>query len=75
MLVRLRESGSVLLAGDIVAPSSRSIRCAASIDLRDCSRSTFASVWLHHDLDAQRIIRTAPASTTSLAVRSQAGRR
>ncbi|HZO97134.1 MAG TPA: N-acyl homoserine lactonase family protein [Gaiellaceae bacterium] len=73
LLVRLRESGPILLAGDIAytardyaeaavrrgnvdrEESRRSIETARRIE-----RELGATVWLHHDLEAQRAVRTAP---------------
>lgn len=75
LLVELPETGPVLLAGDIaysaadytdsaVRPlnvdleaSRRSIDSAKALE-RECG----ATVWLHHDLEAQRNVRTAPSS-------------
>ncbi|TML32817.1 MAG: N-acyl homoserine lactonase family protein [Actinobacteria bacterium] len=74
MLVRLRESGSVLLAGDVAYTARDYAEGAvreANVDLEQSRKSIEAAqrierdlgatVWLHHDLDAQRIIRTAPS--------------
>jgi N-acyl homoserine lactone hydrolase len=73
LLVRLRDSGPILLAGDIaysardyaeeavrqanvdLAKSRRSIAAAKQIE-----RKLSATVWLHHDRDAQRAVHTAP---------------
>jgi N-acyl homoserine lactone hydrolase len=75
LLVVLPETGPVLLAGDIaysaadyaasavrrdnadVDASRRSIEAAKALE-----RDRGATVWLHHDLDAQRQVRTAPSS-------------
>lgn len=74
LFVELRDSGPILLATDI-AYSAQDYADAAvrtsNVDL-DRSRSSIetakrierehgATVWLHHDLEAQRNIRTAPA--------------
>lgn len=74
LLVRLRESGPILLAGDIayntrdyaegavragnvdLEQSRRSIEIAKRIE-----RELGATVWLHHDRDAQRAVRVAPS--------------
>jgi N-acyl homoserine lactone hydrolase len=74
LLVVLRETGPVLIAGDIaytepdyqesaVRPlnvdleaSRRSIELAKALE-----RDRGATVWLHHDLEAQRSVRTAPS--------------
>jgi glyoxylase-like metal-dependent hydrolase (beta-lactamase superfamily II) len=73
LLVDLRDSGPILLATDI-AYSAHDYADAAvrtsNVDL-DQSRSSIetakrierehgATVWLHHDLEAQRDVRTAP---------------
>jgi N-acyl homoserine lactone hydrolase len=73
LLVRLRDSGAILLAGDIaysardyaeeavrrgnvdLDASRRSIQTAKRIE-----RELGAAVWLHHDLEAQRSVQTAP---------------
>jgi N-acyl homoserine lactone hydrolase len=73
LLVHLRDAGPILLAGDIAysAPdyadgavresnfdldqSKQSIETAKRIE-----RALGANVWLHHDLDSQRAVRTAP---------------
>lgn len=74
LLVALRDTGPVLLAGDI-AYSTEDYRVGAvrrgNVDLdasrrsievaRRLERDRGATVWLHHDLDAQRAVRTAPA--------------
>jgi N-acyl homoserine lactone hydrolase len=74
LLVRLPEAGPILLGTDI-AYSARdyaegAVR-AANVDLEQSRRSIEiakrierelgATVWLHHDLEAQREVRTAPA--------------
>jgi N-acyl homoserine lactone hydrolase len=73
LLVRLPDSGPVLLAGDI-AYSGRDYAQAAvreaNFDLEKSRRSIAtakrierelgAAVWLHHDRDAQRAVHTAP---------------
>ena len=73
LLLRLRDAGPILLAGD-VSYSSRdyadgAVR-SANVDLEQSARSIEkakalereigAAVWLHHDRDAQRDIRAAP---------------
>lgn len=73
LLVRLRGTGPVLLAGDIAyaaADYARGLAPAARTDAEQARRSVErakrmerelgAAVWLHHDPDAQRPIRTAP---------------
>jgi glyoxylase-like metal-dependent hydrolase (beta-lactamase superfamily II) len=73
ILVRLSESGPVLLAGDIAYTARDYAETAvreANVDLEQSRRSIKtaqrierqlgAAVWLHHDLDAQRAVRTAP---------------
>lgn len=73
LLVTLPESGPILLAGDIaysaddfaasavrslnvdVDASRRSIEVAKTLE-----RDRGATVWLHHDIDAQATVRTAP---------------
>jgi N-acyl homoserine lactone hydrolase len=74
LLVHLRDSGPILLATDI-AYSARdyaeeAVR-TANVDLEQSRRSIEiakrigreldAKVWLHHDLEAQREVRTVPA--------------
>jgi N-acyl homoserine lactone hydrolase len=74
LLVVLAKAGAVLLAGDIaysaadyaesavregnvdLEASRRSIEAAKALE-----RDRGATVWLHHDLDAQRNVRTAPS--------------
>lgn len=74
LLLSLRESGPILLAADIaysaqdyaearvragnvdVDASRRSIESAKRLE-----RELGAAVWLHHDLEGQRSVRTAPA--------------
>jgi len=74
LLVRLREAGPILLAGDIAYSAvdyERSAVRAGNVDL-EASRASIekakalerdrgATVWLHHDLHAQRALPTAPA--------------
>jgi N-acyl homoserine lactone hydrolase len=73
MLVRLRETGPILLAADIAYTAQDYAQGAAreaNVDLEQSRRSIErakriqrelgATVWLHHDLDAQRAVRTAP---------------
>jgi glyoxylase-like metal-dependent hydrolase (beta-lactamase superfamily II) len=74
LLVNLRDTGPILLAGDIAYSAvdyARSAVRAGNVDL-DASRESIekakalerdfgARVWLHHDLEAQRQIRLAPA--------------
>src|SRR3954447_1586306 len=73
LLVRLRETGSILLAGD-VSYSVKDFAAGAvrpgNVDLEASARSIAAArqledegvaIWLHHDADAQRDVRTAPA--------------
>jgi N-acyl homoserine lactone hydrolase len=73
LLIRLPSSGPILLAGDIayssrdyaedavrqgnvdLAASRRSIATAKQLE-----RELGATVWLHHDTDAQSAVRTAP---------------
>lgn len=75
LLVDLRETGPVLLATDIAYCARDYAEGAvrqSNVDLEQSrcsierakriSRERGASIWLHHDLDAQREIRTAPAS-------------
>jgi len=73
LLVMLPQTGPVLLAGD-VAYSARDYAQAAvragNVDIeasrlsiertQTIERELGATVWLHHDLDAQRAIQTAP---------------
>jgi glyoxylase-like metal-dependent hydrolase (beta-lactamase superfamily II) len=74
LLVVLPETGPILLAGDIAysaADYAESAVRAGNVDLRASRRSIEAAkalerdrgatVWLHHDLKAQRSIRTAPS--------------
>ena len=74
LLVVLPETGPVLLAGDIAyseADYAASAVRADNVDLdasrrsienaKALERDTGARVWLHHDLDAQRTVRTAPS--------------
>jgi N-acyl homoserine lactone hydrolase len=74
LLVRLPETGPVLLATDIVysaADYADSAVRASNVDLDASARSIArakeieaslgAVVWLHHDLEGQRAIRSAPA--------------
>jgi glyoxylase-like metal-dependent hydrolase (beta-lactamase superfamily II) len=74
LLVTLPEAGPILLAGDIAYSTLDYTRSAVrdgNVDL-DASRESIekakalerdlgATVWLHHDLEAQREVRTAPA--------------
>jgi N-acyl homoserine lactone hydrolase len=73
MLVRLRETGPILLAADIAYTAQDYAEGAvreANVDLEQSRRSIErakriarefgATVWLHHDLDAQRAVRTVP---------------
>jgi N-acyl homoserine lactone hydrolase len=74
LLVTLRDAGPILLAGDIAYSAvdyARSAVRAGNVDL-DASRDSIehakalerdlgATVWLHHDLEAQRHVRPAPA--------------
>jgi glyoxylase-like metal-dependent hydrolase (beta-lactamase superfamily II) len=75
LLVTLRDAGPILLAGDIAYSAvdyARSAVRAGNVDLqasRDSiekakvlERDLGAKVWLHHDLEAQRQVRPAPAS-------------
>lgn len=73
LLVNLRDSGPILLAGDITYSArdyAGDVVREANVDLEQSRRSIQtakrlerelgAKVWLHHDLDAQRRIRHAP---------------
>lgn len=73
LLVTLADSGRILLAGDIAysaADYATGAVRSGNVDLEQSRRSIAvaqqierelgATVWLHHDLDAQREIRTAP---------------
>jgi N-acyl homoserine lactone hydrolase len=77
LLVALPETGPVLLAGDIAYSAEDYAKSAVrqgNVDLEASRRSIEAAkalerdggatVWLHHDLDAQRSIRTAPSLYT-----------
>jgi N-acyl homoserine lactone hydrolase len=73
LLVRLRDTGPILLAADIAYTAQDyaegAVR-AGNVDLDQSRRSIErakriasergATVWLHHDPDAQRAVRTAP---------------
>jgi glyoxylase-like metal-dependent hydrolase (beta-lactamase superfamily II) len=73
LLVDLRDSGPILLATDIAYSAQdyadAAIR-ASNVDLEQSRRSIEtakrierelgATVWLHHDLEAQRDVRNAP---------------
>lgn len=74
LLVRLRDAGPILLAGDIAYSAQDYADGAvrqANVDLEQSRRSIEtakrlerelgATVWLHHDLQAQRAVRTAPS--------------
>lgn len=73
LLVALPETGPVLLAGDLAYSvadyTARAIRALnfdldasrQSIDAAKALEATGVNVWLHHDIDAQRKIKTAPA--------------
>ena len=74
LLVALPQTGPLLLAGD-VSYSTKDYAAGAvrsgNVDLEASARSLEAvkqleregvTVWLHHDADAQREVRTAPAS-------------
>jgi N-acyl homoserine lactone hydrolase len=73
LLVRMRETGPILLAADIAYTAQdyeEGVVREANVDLEQSRRSIErakriereldATVWLHHDLDAQRAVRTAP---------------
>jgi glyoxylase-like metal-dependent hydrolase (beta-lactamase superfamily II) len=73
LLVDLRDSGPILLATDLAYSAQdyadAAVR-ASNVDLEQSRRSIGiarrierelgAAVWLHHDLEAQRDVRTAP---------------
>jgi N-acyl homoserine lactone hydrolase len=74
LLVVLPESGPILLAGDIAYSAADYVESAVragNVDLEASRRSIEAAkalecglgatVWLHHDLEAQRNVRTAPS--------------
>jgi N-acyl homoserine lactone hydrolase len=74
LLVELRDTGPVLLAGDIAysaADYAQSAVRAANVDVeasrraieraKALERERGATVWLHHDLEGQRDVRTAPS--------------
>jgi N-acyl homoserine lactone hydrolase len=74
LLAELRDSGPILLATDLAYSTQdyadAAIR-ASNVDLEHSRRSIEtakrierelgATVWLHHDLDGQRDVRTAPS--------------
>jgi len=72
LLVGLPETGSVLLAGDLAysvadytAGAVRTLNfdldaSRKSIDAAKALEATGVKIWLHHDIDAQREIETAP---------------
>jgi glyoxylase-like metal-dependent hydrolase (beta-lactamase superfamily II) len=73
LLVTLRQTGPVLLAGDVsysVKDYAEGAVRGGNVDLEASARSMDAAkrleaegvaVWLHHDAEAQRDVRTAPA--------------
>jgi N-acyl homoserine lactone hydrolase len=74
LLVRLRDSGPILLATDIVYSAPDYAAGAARLSNTDLEatatsierakqieREQGATVWLHHDLEAQRAVNDAPA--------------
>jgi N-acyl homoserine lactone hydrolase len=75
LLVRLRDSGPILLATDVTYSAQDyrdgAVR-ASNVDLelsresidraKQIERDEGATIWLHHDLDGQRAVRMAPES-------------